>query len=173
MRWRASAPSSPSAGSRTGAGRLSSCGRTQRARSRLRCRDVQVVASDATAYQLPSDITVVFFDSPFWGPVLSSVLNNIRDSLIRAPRELWIVFKNPKHVLTEPDLDGWLTIEHKLSACDADHKIVIFKSRPCPPQLRVRQPHAPSSTLDLRLYDSGFEAARSPKPPGGSRFGRS
>jgi hypothetical protein len=63
----------------------------ERARSRLACQHVEVVTSDAAAYQVPDDATVVYFASPFNGRTLDAVLDNARASLMRTPRRLSVV----------------------------------------------------------------------------------
>jgi len=45
--------------------------------------------------QNQSEVTVIYFYAPFAGVILNRVLDNIRDSLMLAPRKLTIVCKNP------------------------------------------------------------------------------
>ena len=63
----------------------------QRARKWMACQDVEVVTSDAAAYALPDDATVMFFAYPFGGEILREVLANIEASLRRAPRRLLLI----------------------------------------------------------------------------------
>jgi SAM-dependent methyltransferase len=56
------------------------------------CRDVTALTMDATEYELPREPAVLFFYSPFVGPVMEKVVANIEDSLRRHPRELFILF---------------------------------------------------------------------------------
>ena len=42
------------------------------ARKKMKCCDIQVVVADAAAYEVPADVTFIFFYNPFHGPVLSS-----------------------------------------------------------------------------------------------------
>jgi SAM-dependent methyltransferase len=65
------------------------------ARPRLRCRDVKFVTVDATAYEFPDDVTCVFIYNPFRGAVLAAVIENLRRSLVRAPRALSLIASNP------------------------------------------------------------------------------
>ena len=57
---------------------------------------VEVVHSDVTQYQLRDDETVFFMLDPFNAPVLAQVLANIRASLARRPRTLWLIYSVPR-----------------------------------------------------------------------------
>lgn len=63
-----------------------------RAGSRLRCRDVEILTQDATAYEPPADVTVVFLFNPFGPPVLDEVQERLRASLEAHPRRLTILY---------------------------------------------------------------------------------
>ena len=63
----------------------------ERARRSLECHQIEVVTADAAAYQLPDDATAVYFASPFSGEILDVVLDNVKASLIRAPRRLSVI----------------------------------------------------------------------------------
>ncbi len=58
----------------------------------LVCKDVEIVAADATQYEVPDDATVIYFYNPFWDEVLAAVQERIRASLVRNPRKLSIVY---------------------------------------------------------------------------------
>lgn len=63
----------------------------ERARTTLTCQRIEVVTSDAAAYPLPDDATVIYFASPFNGGTLDAVLHNAKMSLTRKPRRLSVV----------------------------------------------------------------------------------
>ena len=65
------------------------------ARRRLRCRDVKLVNIDAREYQVPGDVTVVYFWNPFSGHVLCEALGNIRKSVLENPRRVTMIFLSP------------------------------------------------------------------------------
>lgn len=67
----------------------------ERARSRLRCREVQLVQGDARHYAIPDDASLVFFFMPFSAEILGPVLDGIRRSLQVAPRPLTILYVYP------------------------------------------------------------------------------
>ncbi|MFM7735587.1 MAG: SAM-dependent methyltransferase [Alphaproteobacteria bacterium] len=58
---------------------------------RLRCRDVRIEVSDALSWPVPDDLTIAFFYSPFTGSVFEGVVENLRRSVERHPRDLRIV----------------------------------------------------------------------------------
>ena len=72
-----------------------------RARKRLKCPDVKFVEADATRYELPGEVTVLFLFNPFLFDVLKVVQQRIRESLETHPRRLQLVYMNP---LEHPDL---------------------------------------------------------------------
>jgi SAM-dependent methyltransferase len=68
----------------------------QRAKRKLVCPRVEVVTGDATSFIVPDDATRVLLFNPFTGATLASVLDQLRDSLARAPRPLDIIYLRPR-----------------------------------------------------------------------------
>jgi hypothetical protein len=68
----------------------------ERNRERLRCHDVQIVTSDAVAWQVPDDLTIAYMFCPFTGATFRGVVDNLIASYDRAPRRLRIVYLNPE-----------------------------------------------------------------------------
>ena len=66
-----------------------------RALPTLRCKDVELVNSDALDYRVPDDVTVVYFYNPFYGGVFAKVVDELKASLARRPRTLRIVYMYP------------------------------------------------------------------------------
>jgi hypothetical protein len=62
---------------------------------RLRCKQVTLHEGDARHYEIPDDTTIVYFFMPFGPQILGPVLDNIRQSLKRAPRDLKILYAYP------------------------------------------------------------------------------
>jgi SAM-dependent methyltransferase len=60
-------------------------------RSRLACRNVEIVCSDAVSWPVPDDLTIAFFYSPFTGDLFRAVLENLRRSVERHPRAMWVI----------------------------------------------------------------------------------
>lgn len=67
----------------------------ERVRSTHRCGDVQVHHADATEFVLPQTPCVVYFYNTFRGPVLTAVLERIRQSVLLFPRHIRIVYVTP------------------------------------------------------------------------------
>jgi SAM-dependent methyltransferase len=100
----------------------------RKAQGKLKCRDVQLVTCDATAYVLPPEVTHIHLYSPFSGEILQAVMGNIRRSLEEHPRSLTILFKNTTY-LTELEARvgkyDWLTQRHAIML---RHPYVIFEA---------------------------------------------
>jgi len=67
----------------------------RRTRQRLLCRDIELVQGDVLNYEVPDDLSVVFFNNPFQGTVFSTVIERLVMSLDRNPRHLKIIYYNP------------------------------------------------------------------------------
>lgn len=67
----------------------------RRTRQRLLCRDIDLVRTDVLDYAVPDDVTVVFFNNPFQGPVFATVIDRLVATLDRNPRQLRIIYYNP------------------------------------------------------------------------------
>ena len=57
---------------------------------------IEIVESDVTRYRLHDDETVFFMLDPFNAPVLAQVLENIRASVARNPRTIWLIYSVPR-----------------------------------------------------------------------------
>lgn len=71
-----------------------------RALPTLRCKDVELVNSDALNYRVPDDVTVVYFYNPFFGGVFAKVVDELKASLARRPRTLRIIYLYPAEEAT-------------------------------------------------------------------------
>ena len=47
---------------------------------KFRCKDIEVVVTDATSFEIPQDVTTIYFNNPFAGKILEHVLDNIKSS---------------------------------------------------------------------------------------------
>jgi 16S rRNA G966 N2-methylase RsmD len=77
--------------------RLTEIARTNVAvtRARLRCRNIELITSDALDYAIPDDVTVVFMNNPFGGAVFARVIDKLIESVDRAPRQVKLIYFNP------------------------------------------------------------------------------
>ncbi len=62
------------------------------ARSKLRCKDVRIVNANALRYEVPAEVSVIFFFNPFGGATMQAVLDKIEDSLRHRRRSLQVIF---------------------------------------------------------------------------------
>jgi SAM-dependent methyltransferase len=67
----------------------------ERMQGRLQCRNIEMVTADATTYNIPDDVSVVYLCNPFIGSSFQAVLQNLHASLSRNPRRIRIVYTNP------------------------------------------------------------------------------
>lgn len=86
-------------------------------RTKLACKDIQCIADDATAYEVPMDVSVIFFNNPFYSDILDRVLDKIRQSVQRDPRKLIVICNLPIGSIFENQVRGadWLTLECEMS----------------------------------------------------------
>ncbi len=88
-----------------------------RIRTKLRCQDLKVVNMNAIDYQLPPDVSMIFFFNPFGGRILGKVLNNIAISLRNAPRQLSILFcgtASTDNFRSQAKTQDWLTLHSEI-----------------------------------------------------------
>jgi SAM-dependent methyltransferase len=57
-----------------------------------KCSNIEVIAGDATEYELPPERQVLYFYNPFAPSIVDLVVQRIEDSLQRSPRDLLVVF---------------------------------------------------------------------------------
>jgi SAM-dependent methyltransferase len=60
-------------------------------RPRLRCGEVELVTADATGYEVPDDVTVVYPFHPVYGEAFDAVVSNLIASVDRTPRRLRVI----------------------------------------------------------------------------------
>lgn len=67
----------------------------ERNRSRLRCRSFELLAGDVLDFDIPDDVTVAFLANPFQGPIFTTVIERLLESVDRRPRPLRLIYRNP------------------------------------------------------------------------------
>lgn len=100
----------------------------KRVKKKLKCKDIEIVEADAASYDIPSEVSLIYFYSPFSGAILSQVVDNIHKSLVEAPRELTIVYKNPTYFETEVKNRDWLFKRAEFTHL-SKHKYVIYETK--------------------------------------------
>lgn len=71
--------------------------RLERERRRRRCGAIEVLVTDVTTWELPDDITVIYFYNVLSGESLRAMLDRIAESAARVPRRLLFLYNNPEH----------------------------------------------------------------------------
>jgi SAM-dependent methyltransferase len=61
---------------------------------KLACTDIELLVADAAEYDVPQDVTVVFFWNPFGSVTLGKVLDKVNASVNLAPRRVRILYVN-------------------------------------------------------------------------------
>ena len=77
-----------------------------------KCFAIESQALDAREFRFPAEPTVLYLFNPFPEPVLREVLENLRLSLLKHPRQVYVIYHNVVH---EPVFAGqtWLDEIHK------------------------------------------------------------
>lgn len=99
-----------------------------RAGKRLNCLETEVVTADATTYEVPLDVSVIFLFNPFRGEVLRKVQVQIHLSWLRRRRQLTIVYMNPTADEDSFAACDWLTLQKTLPTMWTAMRLVIYRS---------------------------------------------
>lgn len=57
-----------------------------------KCFDVESICEDAVTFSLPNSNNVYFFFAPFQGKILKQVLHNLKNSYLKHPRPMYIIY---------------------------------------------------------------------------------
>ncbi len=68
----------------------------------------EVIAADASQYEVPSDVNVVFLFNPFCGQVLEQALDQLHESHRRSPRKTTVLYLQPIADENQLDQRDWL-----------------------------------------------------------------
>lgn len=98
------------------------------ARSQLRASEIELVTADASQYSIPDEVNVIFLYNPFSGRVLGQVFENIRASLMAAPRDITVVYYNPERRCESMLLSmDWLKVKDEFRGF---YRHLIFRAQP-------------------------------------------
>lgn len=88
----------------------------------------EIICADATAVNIPTDASVLFFCNPFTGSVLSAVIDQVQRTLISRPRPLQLVCNLPEVSRFEHEIRAvpWLRLQKELALSDM-RKCLIFQ----------------------------------------------
>jgi SAM-dependent methyltransferase len=97
---------------------------------RLNCKNVEIIARDATLYDIPDDVTVIYFFNPFAGEALTKVFEAIRNSMIRKNRSIRLLCLYPRLSSFAEQLPSqhWLVREREI-ALSTDMRCTLFSVR--------------------------------------------
>jgi SAM-dependent methyltransferase len=97
-------------------------------RAKLRCQDVEILTCDATTFEVPTDVTTLYFNNPFAGSLLTSVLNNIRSSHQQKPRRIKLIcnLPNESEFGEQIRMVSWLELQQEVSLSHARRGLVFF-----------------------------------------------
>ena len=92
---------------------------------------------------------MIYLFNPFVGHVLSAVKENIRKSLVRAPRKLTLIYMFPHKKQGDARADcQWLPVRRTLSDdIWVDVRVVIYESDPHGTSMNCRPLAPPDATL--------------------------
>jgi SAM-dependent methyltransferase len=97
-------------------------------RHQHRCRNVEIVVSDATAFRLPDDVTIGYFYHPFVNATFDAVLRNIVDSVDRHPRRVRLIYVHPVHSSQVLATGRFQRLREQGSPAVAASRVTIFES---------------------------------------------
>jgi SAM-dependent methyltransferase len=91
---------------------------------------IELVTTDATTFEMPDDVTVVYLYNPFLGEVLPEVQNKIGRSLSRKPRNLRLYYACPVEIGDSFAALPWVTASRALSTgVLTNHYLVVHEHR--------------------------------------------
>jgi 16S rRNA G966 N2-methylase RsmD len=104
-----------------------------RARHRLQCQDIDIATCDAALYDIPHEVTLFYFNNPFYGAILTTVLNKIRSFTAFSPQPVLIVCNLPARSAFEEQIlkQKWLEQKNDI-LLQSDRHCLIFVGAPCP-----------------------------------------
>lgn len=80
---------------------------------RTQATTVECVLTDATAFDIPPDASLLYFYNPFTGETLRRVVSNIQASWERHPRKIHVVFFNDDHFAKVIEGQTWIRKTHE------------------------------------------------------------
>jgi len=94
-----------------------------------RTRQVAIHEADATEYEIPADVNLIYFFNPFAGPTLRKVVDKISSSLRAHPRLIYIVFFNNDHFDDLVRNQSWIVRTHQATYYP-DITLGVYETRP-------------------------------------------
>jgi protein-L-isoaspartate O-methyltransferase len=100
-------------------------------RGKLRCQDVTILTADAATFEVPAEVTTIFFYNPFAGTILANALENIRRSYEKRPRRIKLVCNLPIRSAFNDQIRKieWLELENEIHFGEASQCLVFSVRR--------------------------------------------
>jgi hypothetical protein len=86
-----------------------------------KCFNIKAHTGDARRFEFPPEPTVLYLFNPFPRHVWRDVLNNLRSSVLAAPRPVYVIYHNPVH-------DDILAAQSWLHPLGRTHQFVIYQA---------------------------------------------
>jgi len=89
---------------------------------------VELEVADAANYIVPDAVDTIFLFNPFDAFIMRPFISRVKESLIRSPRKLWILYANPVH----KDLwigAGFLETNHFIKMHWLEGSILFYQSK--------------------------------------------
>jgi hypothetical protein len=98
-----------------------------RCRVKLRCKNIEVLTGDVATFEVPTDATAIFFNNPFAGKILASVLDNIHVSYQKRPRRIKLICNLPAESIFGDQISEiqWLQLRHEIPLSEG-RKALVF-----------------------------------------------
>jgi len=100
-----------------------------RAQAKLKCRNIEMIAGDATEYELPKDASVLYFNNSFHGESLERVLAKIRAFAENASGPVLIVCNLPSRSPFEDQIrrQSWIELKQELTLNDRRRGLIFTR----------------------------------------------
>lgn len=88
--------------------------------------DIEVICADAAEYQIQNDTNVFFMFNPFGMSVMTSVANNIKESLRKKNRSIWLIYADPVYARA---VEIQLELHQEFSYAYGGHDFAVLTNR--------------------------------------------
>lgn len=97
--------------------------------AKRKCFNIESVLTDAVSFPIPDDRRVFFLFNPFEEYVLTRVANNIKESYLTNPREMYVIYYNPVFSTTFDALNIFQEIRSRhVPLLSESYNVKVYKS---------------------------------------------
>lgn len=96
-------------------------------RLKLKCRDIEIIICDASQFDPPADVTVFYFNNPFFGKVLTTVLHKLHRHADAACRPFLLVCNVTRKSAFEQQIraENWLAHRQTILLSGERHCLIF------------------------------------------------